>query len=179
LQLQHLQVKRQRRDHHFKTAKPIVAEFDAIAVEDLKIKNLVRNPRLAKSICDAGWGGFLEILTVKAASAGREIERVVPAYTSQDCSQCGERMRLSLACREFKCLVCGFVAHRDHNAAINVRARARSSHVSGMAGLTQPSAPSGSQVVVPAPASEPRTDAEEPVVRFLGQTRTSGHSSRA
>ena len=167
LQLQHLQVKRQRRDHHFKTAKPIVKEFDLIAVEDLSIKNMVRNPKLAKSICDAGWGGFLEILTVKAVSAGREIEKVAPAYTSQDCSRCGERCRLSLAVREFKCLVCGYLAHRDHNAAINVVARARRSNVSGMAEMSQPSAPSGMGPVVPAASREPRTDAAEPVVKVL------------
>ena len=157
LRLQHLTISRQRKDFHFKTAKPMVEEFDTIAVEDLKIKNLVRNPHLAKSISDAGWGQFLRILTVKAESAGREIERVSPAFTSQDCSQCGERVRKSLAMREHVCLVCGFVAHRDHNAAINVKARARRSNVSGTAEISQPSALSGMGVVVPALPREPRT----------------------
>jgi putative transposase len=147
LSLQHLTVSRKRRDFHFKTALPIVRDFDVIAVEDLKIRNLVRNPHLAKSISDAGWGGFLTILTNKAANAGRQVEKVNPAFSSQDCSRCGERVRKSLAVREHRCLVCGLVLSRDHNAAINIKGRV---------------APSGRQVVVLAPADELRTVPFEP-----------------
>jgi transposase len=63
------------------------------------------------------------ILTSKAANAGREVVRVNPAYTSQDCSECGSRVRKSLSTREHRCINCGFVAHRDHNAAINIQKR--------------------------------------------------------
>ena len=122
-------------------------------VEDLKIKNMVRNPHLAKSISDAGWGNFLNILASKAENAGREMERVLPAFTSQDCSRCGERVRKSLAVREHRCLVCGLVLHRDHNAAINIQNR----WVSG----------SGREKVVPASPDEPRTGAKKPVVKVL------------
>jgi len=123
LQKQHLTVSRQRKDFHHQTANPIIKDFDEIAVEDLRIKNLIRNPHLAKSISDAGWGSFLSILTSKAENAGRRVERVNPAFSSQDCSQCGERVRKSLAVRQHVCLVCGFVASRDHNAAINLKNR--------------------------------------------------------
>jgi len=146
LQKQHLTVSRKRKNFHFETATPLVREFDVIAVEDLKIKNLIRNPHLAKSICDAGWGSFLNILSHKAESAGREMERVSPAFTSQDCSRCGERVRKSLAVREHVCLVCGLVIHRDHNAALNIKSKA---------GVR----PSGREKVVPASPDEPRTGA--------------------
>ena len=166
LRKQHLTVSRKRKNFHFETAKPLVRDFDCIAVEDLKIRNMVRNPFLAKSISDAGWGQFLAILTFKAESAGREIEKVSPAFTSQDCSRCGERVRKSLAVREHCCLVCGLVLHRDHNAALNLKSKAWVK-------------PSGREKVVPASPDEPRTDATEPVVRFFGRTRTFARSSRA
>ena len=151
---QHQTVARQRADFHHKEALTLIREFDEIAVEDLQVKNMVRNPFLAKSISDAGWSSFLLILTSKAAEADRLVVRVNPAFTSQDCSQCGERMRLSLAVREFRCLVCGFVAHRDHNAAITIKARAQELVNPG---ASRKRAPSGMVAVVPAPSCEPRT----------------------
>jgi putative transposase len=63
------------------------------------------------------------ILTSKAESAGREVIKVNPSYTSQDCARCGARVRKTLAKREHRCVSCGFVAHRDHNAAINIEKR--------------------------------------------------------
>jgi putative transposase len=120
----HLKIRRQRADFHHKTANQIVKEFDAIAIEALNIKGLVRNSKLAQSISDAGWGQFASILVNKAADAGRQALKVNPAYTSQDCSRCGERVRKTLSTREHRCIYCGFVAHRDHNGAINVKVRA-------------------------------------------------------
>lgn len=117
----HRKIARQRADFHHKTALNIVREFDVVAVEDLNVKGMVKNHHLAKSISDAGWSQFLSILTNKAESAGRQVVKVNPSYTSQDCSQCGDRVRKSLAVREHRCVACGFVAHRDHNAAINIK----------------------------------------------------------
>jgi putative transposase len=122
----HLKVQNQRQDFFHKTSLQLIREFDEIAVEDLNIKGLVKNHHLAKSISDASWGTFISILENKAANAGRRVWRVPAAFTSQDCSQCGNRVKKSLAVREHRCIVCGFVAHRDVNAAINIKGRAQS-----------------------------------------------------
>jgi putative transposase len=125
----HQRVANQRRDFFHKTANEIIEEFDEISVEDLNIKGMVKNHHLAKSISDAGWNTFLEILISKAANAGRRVWKVAAAFTSQDCSECGERVRKTLAEREHVCIGCGLVLNRDHNAAINIAARGRAQSV--------------------------------------------------
>lgn len=120
----HLKVANQRKDFFHKTANRIIREFDEIAIEDLNIAGLVKNHHLAKSISDAAWGTFLQILISKAEGAGRRVWKVPAAFTSQDCSSCGERVKKSLAVREHRCIGCGLVIHRDHNAAINILGRA-------------------------------------------------------
>src|SRR5690606_33076609 len=95
-----------------------------IALEDLKINNMVRNKHLSKSILDSGWSIFKELLAYKAESAGREIVFVNPAYTSKTCSNCGAIFEnLTLSDRWVEC-DCGLSLDRDHNAAINVLSRA-------------------------------------------------------
>lgn len=121
---QHLKVKRQRLDLAHKTSLKLIRKFDDIAAEELNIKGMVKNHHLAKSIADASWGTFLSILECKAEEAGRRVWKVPAAFTSQDCSACGARARKTLATREHRCVSCGFVAHRDVNAAININARA-------------------------------------------------------
>jgi putative transposase len=124
LQKKHQKVQRQRADFHHKTALKIVREFDAIAVEDLNVRGMVKNHHLAKSISDAGWSQFILILTSKAESAGRVVIKVNPSYTSQDCSRCGHRNRITLATRIYRCSRCCLVIHRDRNSALNVKGRA-------------------------------------------------------
>ncbi len=119
----HLQVANQRKDFFHKRALDLIREFDEIAVEELNIKGLAKNHHLAKSVSDAAWGTFISILESKAENAGRRVWKVRAAYTSQDCSQCGSRVKKSLAEREHRCKACGLVLHRDHNAAINIKAR--------------------------------------------------------
>ncbi len=119
----HQKIARQRTDFHHKTAHEIVNNFDAIAVEDLKIPGLTKNHHLAKAILDVAWGAFFLILMSKAANAGRLFVKVPAQFTSQDCSQCGKRVRKTLAMREHRCIGCGLVAHRDHNSAIVVKNR--------------------------------------------------------
>ncbi len=75
---------------------------------------------LNTSILDAGWGQFLEILTYKAKAQGKRIVRVPPAYTTQACSGCATIVKKALSQRTHQCHACGFVAHRDHNAALNI-----------------------------------------------------------
>ena len=113
-------VRRQRQDFHHKTALALVRQYDTIYLEDLRVRNLVRNHHLAKSISDAGWAQFRTILEYKAACAGKQVVAVEPAYTSQDCSACGERAPKSLSVRTHLCPSCGFSADRDHNAALNI-----------------------------------------------------------
>jgi putative transposase len=120
----HLKVANQRKDFFHKSSLRLIREFDEIAVEDLNIKGLVKNHHLAKSISDASWGSFIGILENKAENAGRRVWKVPAAFTSQDCSQCGERVKKSLSQREHRCIGCGYVAHRDHNAALNILGRA-------------------------------------------------------
>jgi putative transposase len=76
------------------------------------------------SIHDAGWRHFLSILSIlgyKAAWAGKRVEAASPAYTSQDCSGCGKRVRKSLSVRAHLCTNCALVMDRDLNAAKNIQ----------------------------------------------------------
>jgi putative transposase len=121
----HLKIARQRRDFHFKLAKQYTESHHHIAVEDLTICNMVKNHHLAKSIMDASWGAFLNILEDKAARAGHQVIRVNPRFTSQKCHQCGEIVQKSLSVRTHICPFCGYVADRDVNAAQNILFKAR------------------------------------------------------
>jgi len=116
----HLKIKRQRRDHHFKVAQPYAQGYQRIVVEDLTIGNMVQNHHLAKSIMDASWGAFLDILSAKAENAGHQVIRVNPRFTSQKCHQCGEIVQKALSVRTHLCPFCGYVADRDVNAAKNI-----------------------------------------------------------
>lgn len=130
----HLKIKRQRRDFHYKTAKPYAERYQTIAVEELSILNMVQNHSLARSLMDASWGAFLDILEVKAASAGHQVVRVNPRYTSQKCHKCGEVVQKSLSVRTHICPFCGYIADRDVNAAQNILKLARPGH--GLQALT-------------------------------------------
>ena len=117
----HQHVQRQRQDFHHKTALHLLRQNDTIYLEDLRVANMVRNRHLAKSISDAGWAQFRAILDAKAACAGRRVIAVPPAYTSQDCSGCGERVPKSLSVRTHICTSCGLILDRDENAARNIQ----------------------------------------------------------
>ncbi len=120
VQRQHSHVANQRMDVLHKLSTKLIQENDGIALEDLSIKNMVRNKHLSKSILDSGWGMFKQYLTYKAESAGREVRLVNPAYTSKCCSNCGQAFEhFSLATRWVRC-DCGLSLDRDHNAAINI-----------------------------------------------------------
>ena len=118
----HLKVARQRQDFQHKTALSLVRQYDTISFEDLRVRNLVRNHHLAKSIADAGWRTFLTILTFKAAGAGKRAIAVEPAYTSQSGSGCGREVWKALSVRWHQCPHedCGTSLHRDHHAARNI-----------------------------------------------------------
>jgi putative transposase len=116
----HLKVSRCRKDFHHKVSRDLVRRFDAITVEDLNIRGMVKNHRLAQAISDVAWGRFFRMTKGKAENAGRTFERVDPRYTSQICSDCGRRQKTPLAIRVCECARCGIVIGRDHNSAITI-----------------------------------------------------------
>lgn len=121
----HEHVKNQRQDFLNKVADAYVQTNDLIALEALRIRNMVRNRRLSKSILDQGWGYLRDRFVVKAASAGRQTVLVNPAHTSDSCSNCGELFPdFDLSVRWVTCGHCGLNLARDHNAAINILKRA-------------------------------------------------------
>ncbi len=124
LRKKHLKIKRQRLDFLHKVSLNLVRKYDFMAFENLQIRNLIRNNHLAKSISDASWGNFLLILTAKAENAGREIMKVNPQNTSQNCSNCGKKNSKSLKVRKHRCESCGIVLDRDLNASVNILMRA-------------------------------------------------------
>jgi putative transposase len=102
----------------------LVQHYDGIALEDLRVRNMVRNPHLSKSMLDSGWSMFRQFLTYKAESAGRAVAFVDPAYTSKTCSCCGTVFQdFDLFTRWVEC-ACGLSLDRDHNAAINILRKA-------------------------------------------------------
>jgi len=117
----HHHIGNQRKDFHHKTAWKLVNQYGFIAHENLTIKGLSRG-MLAKSVNDAGWGNFLNILRYKAEEAGVGIIGVNPAYTTQACSSCGclPEKKVTLSDRVYHCESCGLVLDRDYNAAINI-----------------------------------------------------------
>jgi putative transposase len=120
----HEKVANTRADFLHKLTRGLVHRYDLIALEDLRITNLTRNPHLAKSILDSGWGMFRDQLIGKAVNAGRRVILVNPAFTSKTCSQCGTFFEnLTLSDRWIEC-ACGLSLDRDHNAAINILRRA-------------------------------------------------------
>ena len=120
----HEYIANQRRDFHHKIAKILIEENDIIVVEKLQIRNMIKNHHLAKSITDAGWGQFIQILKYKAENAGKEVIEVNPKGTSQTCSVCGNIVKKDLSIRIHNCPFCSSILNRDYNAALNILQKA-------------------------------------------------------
>ena len=116
---QHARVADARRDFLHKTSTDLVRRFDGIAVEDLAVRNMVRNRSLAKAISRTGWAEFRAFLAYKAERNGRELAAVDRWYpSSQTCSSCGHLLAsLSLGTRSWVCPGCGVLHQRDVNLA--------------------------------------------------------------
>jgi len=118
----HERISNRRHNFTHKIARKIVNHFGIIVVEDINI-NQMQNGNfrgINKSIGDAAWRMFVDLLSYKAEEAGRKVIKVNPAYTSQTCSKCGQRHKLKLSERVFTCPFCNFILDRDHNASINI-----------------------------------------------------------
>jgi putative transposase len=138
----HRKIVNQRKDFHHKQARELVARYDLIVVEDLKIANMLRRARpvpdpdnpgmflpnggraktgLNRSISDAGWGQFVSILHAKAEEAGRAWLEIDPRHTSDGCERCGHTARANRVTQaEFACQSCGHTAPADEHAARNI-----------------------------------------------------------
>ena len=135
----HARISDCRMDRLHKLSRQIVNENQVICVETLKVKNMVRNRSLAKSISDAGWGELVRQLEYKAEWAGRQLARIDQWYpSSKRCSDCGHvKDVLPLTVRAWDCPACGASHDRDINAARNIKAAglavlALGENVSGM-----------------------------------------------
>jgi putative transposase len=118
----HLKISRQRKDHAVKLARCVVQSNDLIAYENLRIKNMVKNHCLAKSINDASWYQFRVWIEYFGKVFKRVTVAVNPQYSSQECSSCGEIVKKTLSTRTHVCK-CGCVMDRDENAARNILSR--------------------------------------------------------
>jgi putative transposase len=118
----HQHVRNQRADFHHKISRWLVNEYGTIAVEDLNVKGLAGG-MLARSVNDAGWSSFINMLTYKAEDAGRALVKVDPRGTSQTCT-CGAHTPKDLSQRWHKCAECGLSQGRDHVSAQVILQRA-------------------------------------------------------
>ncbi|TWO18010.1 IS200/IS605 family element transposase accessory protein TnpB [Campylobacter hyointestinalis] len=116
-----------------KFSKEIVDKFDLIVVENLNVKNMTKRAKLKnvkaksglnRSILDTSFSQLISFLEYKAKHNGKLFTKIPPQYTSKGCSNCGTiKFDLKLKDRTFICDECGFVTHRDLNAAINILRR--------------------------------------------------------
>lgn len=113
-----------RMDNLHKLSRKLINENQVVCVESLKVKNMIRNPKLSKAIADAGWSELVRQLQYKGKWAGRSvvaIDQYLPS--SKCCSCCGFTMqKMPLNVRKWHCPECGADHDRDINAARNIKA---------------------------------------------------------
>lgn len=118
----HERIFNKRHNFAHQLSRKLVNKYNTICVEDLSINDMQKdNFRcINKSIGDVAWRQFINLIAFKAEWAGKQYVYVNPAFTSQNCSRCGNRQKLKLSDRMYHCLCCDLSIQRDHNAAINV-----------------------------------------------------------
>ena len=119
----HEKISNSRADYLHKCSISLVRRYDIICIEDLNVKGIVKNHRLAKSVSDASWGTFVNMLTYKAEWNDKKIVKIDRFFpSSQTCHVCGyvNKETKDLSVREWECPVCHAHHDRDVNAAINI-----------------------------------------------------------
>ena len=118
----HKKVRNQRNDYQHKVSRELVNKYNTICLETLKVKNMVKNKRLAKSISDVSWNSFVSKLEYKVTENQGYLVKIDAYYpSSKTCSNCGcIKESLKLSERTYKCDECGFTIDRDLNASINI-----------------------------------------------------------
>lgn len=119
----HEKVTNSRNDFQHKISKSIVDENQAIIVETLKIKNMLKNHKLAKHIADAAWGKLIEKISYKAEQSGKYFKKIDQYYaSSKTCHVCKFKVdEMQLYVRYWECPCCNLKHDRDLNAAINIK----------------------------------------------------------
>ena len=119
----HEKISNQRKDYLHKISHYVISENQVIVIEDLKVSNMIKNHKLAKSIADVSWSEFRRQLEYKSEWYGRELIIAPSNYaSSQLCSNCGNKSSQTkdLSCRTYICPVCGMIMDRDINASKNL-----------------------------------------------------------
>ena len=118
----HKKVKNQRNDYQHKISREIANKYKVVCLETLKVKNMLKNKRLAKRISDVSWNSFVSKLEYKITENQGYLVKIDAYYpSSKTCSNCGcVKKELKLSERTYKCNECGFTIDRDLNASINI-----------------------------------------------------------
>ena len=123
LALIHEKISNQRHDFQHKVSNKLISENQAIAVETLNVRGMMRNHKLAQAIGDSAWNSFVLKLTYKAEQFGKTILKIgMFEPSSKKCNVCGyHNSELTLIDRDWKCPECNAEHDRDINAAINIK----------------------------------------------------------
>ncbi|MGL5051621.1 MAG: RNA-guided endonuclease InsQ/TnpB family protein, partial [Fusobacteriaceae bacterium] len=123
----HQSIKNSRKDFLHKLSKELVTKYNAIIIEDLNMRGMIRALNFSKSVADNAWGKFTVMLEYKAMFLGKQVIKIDKWFpSSKTCSICGNiKTELALSERVYKCERCNSEIDRDLNASINIREAGR------------------------------------------------------